>query len=573
MTNIKILRLKLENFKCHRLLELTLEGRSASVYGDNGTGKTSLYDALTWLLFGKDSAGNGEKSIDIKPLDSTGAVADHNAITAVEVVLQVAGEPVTLRRTLRELWSTKRGGTQETYDGNISEYYIDGVPCKKAAFDCRIREIVPEETFRLLTSVSYFAQDLHWQKRRAVLFDIAGAQTDRELMATDNRFKALSQTIGNLAPEEWKRKLDAEKKGLLGAKTDIPARISECRKTLEDLEQVDFQALRERLRQLEAEESASVAAIGKQDRNSTGRYREELDRHLQIIAGNNFQIPICEKTVAGMENSIEQSRGRWIAVNSETFRNGNCPTCGRELPTEQLRRAQEAFEKGKQDRLREIERTAASQKEALGQAVERLEGLRKENLEAEARAAELRNILSGAAVEAENVETQARLAGLRQEVYASRELLGREFVMQNTRHRIEELQRQARDAAERLEYVESQLYLLEEFTRYKTRFVEDSVNGLFRVAGFRLFREQANGGLEDRCDVVCGGVPYIGLNNGARINVGIDIINTLSRHHGVSVPLFVDNAESVTNLEYAATQVIRLVVSEKDKELRCEYEN
>ena len=89
-----------------------------------------------------------------RSLDSTGAVADHNAVTSVEAVLQVAGVPITLRRTYRELWSTKRGSAEETYDGNTSEYYIDGVPCKKNAFDGRIREIVPEDTYRLLTSVS-----------------------------------------------------------------------------------------------------------------------------------------------------------------------------------------------------------------------------------------------------------------------------------------------------------------------------------------------------------------------------------------------------------------------------------
>ena len=112
------------------------------------------------------------------------------------------------------------------------------------------------------------------------------------------------------------------------------------------------------------------------------------------------------------------------------------------------------------------------------------------------------------------------------------------------------------------------LYLAESFTRHKARFVEDSINSLFSMARFRLFREQANGGLEERCDVVFNGVPYIGLNNGAKINVGIDIINTLSRHYGVTVPLFVDNAESVTHLQMCGAQVIRWVVSENDKELR-----
>jgi hypothetical protein len=115
------------------------------------------------------------------------------------------------------------------------------------------------------------------------------------------------------------------------------------------------------------------------------------------------------------------------------------------------------------------------------------------------------------------------------------------------------------------------LYLMDEYSRYKTRFVEDSINGLFRIARFRLFREQANGGIEDRCDVVYDGIPYISVNNGMKINLGIDIINTLSTAYGVRVPLFVDNAESVTNLEKCGSQIVRLVVSENDKELRVNY--
>ena len=135
------------------------------------------------------------------------------------------------------------------------------------------------------------------------------------------------------------------------------------------------------------------------------------------------------------------------------------------------------------------------------------------------------------------------------------------------------LREDAKNAAECLEAIEKMLYLIDEYSRYKTSFVEDSINGLFRIARFRLFREQANGGVEDRCDVVYDGVPYISVNNGMKINLGIDIINTLSTAYGVRVPLFVDNAESVTKLEKCGSQIIRLVVSENDKELRVNYEN
>ena len=153
------------------------------------------------------------------------------------------------------------------------------------------------------------------------------------------------------------------------------------------------------------------------------------------------------------------------------------------------------------------------------------------------------------------------------------DIIGKESVLSYAQKRMEDIQQDARNAAQVLESIEKMLYLADEYTRYKTKYVESSVNSLFRIARFRLFREQANGGVEERCDVVYDGVPYVGLNNGMKINVGIDIINSLSRHFGVTVPLFVDNAEGVTRLEQFGGQVIRLVVSESDKELRCANEN
>ena len=169
------------------------------------------------------------------------------------------------------------------------------------------------------------------------------------------------------------------------------------------------------------------------------------------------------------------------------------------------------------------------------------------------------------------VKLTGQISEIKQEIASWNVYLGKESLLEYSRKRIEELQEDARRAAWRLDELEAMLFLIDKYSRYKTQFVEDSINSMFRIARFRLFREQANGGVEDRCDVVLDGVPYININNGAKINVGIDIINTLSEAYGVTVPLFVDNAESVTHLEKSTNQIIRLVVSETDKELR--YEN
>ena len=645
MTSIRIKRLTLENFKCHRNLTLELAGNNASIYGDNATGKTSIYDALTWLLFGKDSQGNGEKNIEIKPLNILGEVKDHEAITSVEAVLLVNGEEIALKRTYQEVWSTKRGSLEATFDGNTSEYFIDGVPCKKYLFAEKVNELVDEETFRLLTSVSHFADGISWQDRRAVLFKVAGVMDDAQIMATDERFKPLADSLGRLSLDDYKKKLTSEKRGFVGTKTEIPARISECEKTIADIEVIDFDKARAEVEILNARrESIEAELVAVEHNNAAERKRIEIrEAQLELTALENENRAYRASQTAGapdisgmkadlakvqmqhaakmrtlgnesdyvkrLEGEIAASRERWIATNSETFTGGSCPTCGQALPAAQLKAATDSFEAQKAKRLHEIEQTANASKAAKAAAIERITAIEEEiaALECEATkkagilmsaessvieptdlseyqekkaainnkitslSGELADLMSDTA--AARQEIQKRLTEVKAQISEQMAIISRESLLEYSRKRVEELKEDARNAAHCLEAIEGMLFLVEEYTRYKTKFVEDSINGLFRIARFRLFREQANGGIEDRCDVVYDGVPYICLNNGAKINVGIDIINTLSRAYGVTVPLFVDNAESVTKIEPSDTQIIRLVVSEKDKELRAAYEN
>ena len=99
------------------------------------------------------------------------------------------------------------------------------------------------------------------------------------------------------------------------------------------------------------------------------------------------------------------------------------------------------------------------------------------------------------------------------------------------------------------------------------------INSRFELARFKLFNVLVNGSLEECCETLYDGVPWsTGMNNGRQINVGIDIINTLSKHYSFTAPIFADNAESVTEIIPTPAQLIRLVVSKPDKKLRIEYE-
>lgn len=644
MKNIRLHRLTLENFKCHRFLNLEFGGRNASIYGANGLGKTSIYDALTWLLFGKNSKGDGEKNISIKPKDDMGNVMDHSAITSVEAEFLVDGEMVTFRRAYREVWSTKRGSAVETFDGNTSEYFVDGVPQKKYAYEERIRELVPEDTFRLLTSVRYFVQDLKWQDRRNVLFDMAGTLTDREIMARDDRFLPLSEGMGKLSMEDYRKKITAERKGFLGVKDETPARLNECQKAVKDLSGLNFDAARAAVAELEEKQSEIAAKLIATENDSAveakrleiREARLALDQieaenrahraaqsaaapdlsviQRQIVAlgkrkaSAQAMLYSAEKSIPVYAESINEYRQRWISVNGETFSGGNCPTCGQALPFEQLMAATAAFEEQKRQRLQEIERTAQSQTASKAQAEQRIRSLREEIAGYEAECQTLETELQQARASAvvptdmegyaqrkqaaqeqinglnrQLMEMQTNMASvknalrgeldvLRAQISENQKIISKEGMLEYYRTRMEQIRADAQSAAAALEAIDQVLFLMDEYTRFKTGFVEDSVNSLFRFTRFQLYREQNNGGVEDRCDAVVNGITYNDLNDASQVNAGIDIINALSRHYGVTVPLFVDKAESVTDLEESVAQMIRLEVSKNDKELRVEYE-
>src|SRR5690606_24418066 len=121
------------------------------------------------------------------------------------------------------------------------------------------------------------------------------------------------------------------------------------------------------------------------------------------------------------------------------------------------------------------------------------------------------------------------------------------------------------------EKLEKELFLTEEFIRSKADLLEERINAQFKYATFKLFEEQLNGGLRETCETLYEGVPYNrGLNNAARINVGLDIINTLNKRYGIQVPIFIDNRESVTDLIEVESQIISLVVDKNAETLEIE---
>ena len=125
----------------------------------------------------------------------------------------------------------------------------------------------------------------------------------------------------------------------------------------------------------------------------------------------------------------------------------------------------------------------------------------------------------------------------------------------------------------RVSELEQLIALIEKFVQDRCSALEETVNAKFPTVRWKLFDVQINGGIADVCTcmIPCesGLVSYESANTAAQVNADIEIINVLSEHYDLSLPLFVDNSERVNVLRPTESQLITLSVS-TDSELKIE---
>lgn len=255
MNKIHLKSLDISYFKGIRALHIEFDSGLTSIYGDNATGKTTVYDALTWLLFGKDSSGSAKFSI--KPTDIPGVTP------MVTAILEINGEPMKLRKTLREKWSKPRGCAVAQYDGDTTEYTIDDVPRKEGEYKRMIAAIIDEGVFKLLTNVHAFARDLPWKERRRQLAEVCGLPDDREIMA--GQFDELAGLLGRRTVDEYKAALTAERKGANKTLDSLPIRIDECERRVSELDVLDYDKAQTDKNALDAQKGALLADLSRLD--------------------------------------------------------------------------------------------------------------------------------------------------------------------------------------------------------------------------------------------------------------------------------------------------------------------
>lgn len=424
--NIQIKKISINNFKGISALEVNFKPVT-TLAGTNATGKSSVYDAFWWCLFGKDSSGSAQ--FTIKPQGPDGEPLP-KLENEVEVILNASGRHITLKRVQREKWVTRRGEAEATFTGHETLYFVDEVGVSQKDYNAAVADIVSEDVFKAITSVTHF-NSLKWTERRTILFNIVGEVSDQDVAATKKEFAELLDKLAGKDLERFKAEIRQKIKKAKEALEHIPARIDEVKRgipeavnveavkaaiekaetEIEDIneqlssslkaDEAAIQAAREIYAEL-SEAKAEIEAYKRQIRSDqkaeAEKKAEDLNRSKREYLNAQQRAEDIRQEISNLKTDIDEAqvevnkkRTEWAELNAETFKVAKdatiCPACKQNFPADKaqeiIEKASTEFNETKLRKLTQITQSGQRETKRLDLLKQRLNDLQKEQQQRE----------------------------------------------------------------------------------------------------------------------------------------------------------------------------------------------
>lgn len=363
------------NFKGIHTLSIDFNEDVTHIYGRNGIGKSSIADAFTWLLFDKSARGDapGNDNFRVKPLDAEGNEI-HNIDTSVEVSCDIDGKRYELKRVQREKYMRKRGALVESFQGNESTYWINGVDTKLADFKAFIATIADEKVFRLIANIGAFNQ-IPWQKRREQLVVLSDVDVDGNLLMRDE-YSAIANKITeyNVDIDGFRKILTDNRRRINEQLKLMPVRIDEAKKSTPDIDErqirdaeylikeseTDIQRVDTLIQEARASQTddgiqREIAHVQSELLNAKARIQKEHDKVRAELAADvreaqgrlapiTANIRTLETQLLSFKQSLQGATARRDALRTEFMKVRDeqpqvdtvCKYCGQELPYDKV---------------------------------------------------------------------------------------------------------------------------------------------------------------------------------------------------------------------------------------------
>lgn len=401
MREIKLKSLHLVNFKGVRNLEVNFSDRVTVISGDNGTGKTTIFDAFTWLFFGKDSTGRSDSNFNIKTIDPATKRPILRLEHYVAGVISVDGKEMKFQRNYVEKWVKPRGTTEETLKNHETEFYLNDVKlATKKEYESEVDAILTEDLFRMVTNPFYFTS-LKADVQKELLLDMAGGISDDEVAAIKPEYIELLSQLSGRSLSQFYKEVAAKKKACKDVLAVIPSQIDTARKLMPESEdwealEVELQQKKQRVSEID-NQIADKSKINEQEsQRKLGIQRTIGDKRMSLVSRQNeikaaagsernkvmmklqdleynhktetrelelnrSSLANCESEIQRIEENLSVLRNEYRQINAETIQYPEgafvCPTCKRQLEVDDIEAKQNEllanFNQNKAKRLKE----------------------------------------------------------------------------------------------------------------------------------------------------------------------------------------------------------------------------
>lgn len=649
MREIKLKSLHLVNFKGVRNLEVNFSDRVTVISGDNGTGKTTIFDAFTWLFFGKDSTGRSDSNFNIKTIDPDTKKPILRLEHYVAGVISVDGKEMKFQRNYVEKWVKPRGTTEETLKNHETEFYLNDVKlATKKEYESEVDAILTEDLFRMVTNPFYFTS-LKADVQKELLLDMAGGVSDDEVAAIKPEYIELLSQLSGRSLSQFSKEVAAKKKACKDVLAVIPSQIDTARKLMPESEdwealEVELQQKKQRVSEID-NQIADKSKINEQEsQRKLGIQRTIGDKRMSLVSRQNeikaaagsernkvmmklqdleynhktetrelelnrSSLSNCESEIQRIEENLSVLRNEYRQINAETIQYPEgafvCPTCKRQLEVDDIEAKQNEllanFNQNKAKKLKENKDKGFSLVELKKRKEAERDGILAKIKESEDRIvliereievqkanipetpdvdamikndptcislnneiADLNNQLNVESKPVDVSDLRFAKSSLDENIQELYKRLAKRDLIERSQKEIEELEEKRIQNNQALADLEKWEFTAISFQKDKDAKLMEKINGMFEVVNFSFVSEQLNGGEKLTCVCTVNGTPYPDVNTAGKVNAGLDIINAICRHKGVSAPIFIDNSESVNKIIPTVSQVINLVVS-KDK--------
>lgn len=397
--------MKVVNFKGVRTLEVDLGEKGAIISGANEQGKSTVYDAYLWCLFGATTRQND----CVQPIGEDNQIV-HKIETKVEITLSVDGTEVKLARVLSEKWKAQDTAEEKFVSAEQKRFYND-VPCGVREFEDKLNAIFPVNNWLMLSNIRTFMEQ-RMESRRDLLnkissgFDEAEAAKPYLLVAqalaqgktivefekqvkdtkkrAENEIKSIPQQIA----AQDKLRVDADFEKLHADKLELDAQIADIDKQLQASPE-ELEAERSRKEKLAKAENVYNALRTKWQDGHFKRMQElevarlKAQENLTAEKNEQAQAEARNKTnkqkLATLAQDFDEKKQEWLQKNNEEFTYTPmdiCPCCGHRLTDEEKQAmrntAVNEFNKKKADILAGLLNECSELKErmrAVGKAI------------------------------------------------------------------------------------------------------------------------------------------------------------------------------------------------------------